>query len=139
MGLAGACKEGHIPGTTPLGYKRENKKLVINEYQAMIHGTININVASLQKYVEKYEKVEDGEDEEGNKKYKEVVATPNKVDVIVTVNGEQVEDRTVGEDTKNMQVGFDGKDTVTIKVIIDGSTKATKDINLNTTQSIVIE
>ena len=34
MGLAGACKEGHIPGTTPLGYKRENKKLVINEVTA---------------------------------------------------------------------------------------------------------
>lgn len=30
IGLAGAIKEGHIPGKDPLGYKRENKKLVID-------------------------------------------------------------------------------------------------------------
>ncbi len=29
VGLAGAIKQGHIPSTAPLGYKRENKKLVI--------------------------------------------------------------------------------------------------------------
>ena len=28
IGLVGAVKEGHIPGATPFGYKRENKKLV---------------------------------------------------------------------------------------------------------------
>lgn len=31
IGLAGAIKEGHIPSKAPLGYKRENKKLVIDE------------------------------------------------------------------------------------------------------------
>ncbi len=30
IGLVGAIKEGHIPGKAPLGYKRENKKLVID-------------------------------------------------------------------------------------------------------------
>ena len=30
FGLIGAIKEGHAPGVTPLGYKRENKKLVID-------------------------------------------------------------------------------------------------------------
>lgn len=31
IGLAGAIKDGHIPSKTPLGYKRENKKLVIDQ------------------------------------------------------------------------------------------------------------
>lgn len=30
FGLVGAIKQGHAPGVTPLGYKRENKKLVID-------------------------------------------------------------------------------------------------------------
>ena len=30
FGLVGAIKEGHIPGKNPLGYKRDNKKLVID-------------------------------------------------------------------------------------------------------------
>ena len=30
VGLAGAIKEGHIPGKNPLGYKRDGKKLVID-------------------------------------------------------------------------------------------------------------
>ena len=30
FGLAGAIKEGHIPGKNPLGYKRDGKKLVID-------------------------------------------------------------------------------------------------------------
>lgn len=31
VGLAGAIKNGHLPSKTPLGYKRENRKLVPNE------------------------------------------------------------------------------------------------------------
>jgi len=31
VGLAGAISSGHIPSRTPLGYKRENKKLVVDE------------------------------------------------------------------------------------------------------------
>lgn len=34
FGLIGAIKNGHIPGQTPLGFKRENKKLVIDERTA---------------------------------------------------------------------------------------------------------
>ena len=31
LGLAGAIKNGHLPSKTPLGYKRDNKKLVPND------------------------------------------------------------------------------------------------------------
>ena len=30
IGLAGAIKQGHIPSVTPLGYKRLDKKLIID-------------------------------------------------------------------------------------------------------------
>ena len=33
FGLVGAIKKGHIPSRAPLGYKRENKKLVINHIE----------------------------------------------------------------------------------------------------------
>ena len=113
--------------------------ITVNEFQSLIHGSVTINVASLQGYTEKYEKVEDGVDAEGNKKYKDVLIKPKDVEVIVTANDEQVERKTVSEDTKSMSVGFDGKDTVTIKVKIDGSTKRTESINLNSTTTLTIE
>lgn len=36
VGLTGAIKKGNIPGKTPLGYKREGRKLVIDEATAPI-------------------------------------------------------------------------------------------------------
>ena len=30
IGMAGAIKQGHIPNRAPLGYRREDKKLVID-------------------------------------------------------------------------------------------------------------
>ena len=36
VGLTGAIKKGNIPGKTPLGYKREGRKLVIDESTAPI-------------------------------------------------------------------------------------------------------
>lgn len=36
VGLAGAIKEGHLPGKTVLGYKRDNKKLVVNPAESPI-------------------------------------------------------------------------------------------------------
>lgn len=34
FGMVGAIKSGHIPGKTPLGYKRDNKKLAQDEETA---------------------------------------------------------------------------------------------------------
>lgn len=118
--------------------KNSEIAITINEYQKMIHGTINIDVASLSGYTPKYEKVEDGKDEEGNPKYKEVLVTPNKVNLVVTVDDEQVESKEVSQDTTNVTIGFDGEGTVRIKVWIGSNLKATKDLNLNSTTTINI-
>ncbi|MBE6158301.1 MAG: recombinase family protein [Firmicutes bacterium] len=56
FGLVGAIKEGHIPGKTPLGYKREDKKLVVDPltkdivkriYNLYFEGKSYSNIATL--------------------------------------------------------------------------------------------
>ena len=112
--------------------KNTEISITINEYQKITQGTINIDVAALTGYEPKYKKVEDGKDENGNTKYKEVLETPEKVKLKVLVDDVQVEEKEVSEDSKAVQINFDGEGTVRIKVIIDGSTKKTVDMNLNT-------
>lgn len=118
--------------------KNTEISITINEYQKITQGTINIDVAELTGYTPKYKKVEDGKDEDGKTKYKDVLIPPEKVKIKVTVNDEQVTEQEVSEDEKALQVNFDGEGTVRIKVIIDGSTKKTVDMNLNseTTKNI---
>ena len=111
--------------------KNTEISITINEYQKITQGTINIDVAELTGYTPKYKKVEDGKDEDGKTKYKDVLIPPEKVKIKVTVNDEQVTEQEVSEDEKALQVNFDGEGTVRIKVIIDGSTKKTVDMNLN--------
>jgi len=48
IGMAGAIKQGHIPNRAPLGYKREDKKLVID------YSTKNIVVRIFNLYYEGY-------------------------------------------------------------------------------------
>ena len=118
--------------------KNTEISITINEYQKITQGTINIDVAALTGYTPKCKKVEDGKDEDGKTKYKDVLIPPEKVKIKVTVNDEQVTEQEVSEDEKALQVNFDGEGTVRIKVIIDGSTKKTVDMNLNseTTKNI---
>ena len=56
IGMSGAIKEGHIPGKTPIGYKRENKKLVpdpltkdivIRIYKLYFEGNSYQNIANI--------------------------------------------------------------------------------------------
>lgn len=118
--------------------KNSEITITINEFQEIKHGVININIAKLTGYTARYEKVQNGFDDEGNPKYEEVLVTPNKVHLTVTVDGEQVESKDVSQDLENVSVGFDSTGTVTIKVIIDGSTKATKTMNLDIETTINI-
>ena len=131
--------------------KNSEITITVNEFEEMKRGTINVNVASLQKYTQQYEKKkeivketvtdpETGETQEVEKEVEKEVAVPaEQVNLTVTVDNEQVESKDVSEDSTNIAVGFDAKGTVTIKVIINGSTKATKTLNLNTETEITIE
>ena len=104
--------------------------ITINTFSALKTGTLYINVASLTGYTPEKETNEEGE---------EVIKKPGTVSLKVTVDGEQVESKTVSKDETNVVVTFDGKDTVTIKVIIDGTTKATRSFNLNTESEMTIQ
>ena len=121
----------------------KNSEITINEYQAMVHGTININVASLTGYEPTYkkikEKIKDPETGEEKEVEKEVLANqPSKVKLVVLVDDVQVESKDVSEDLTNVTVGFDGEGTVRITVKIDGTVKARKDLNLNAQTTINI-
>ncbi len=97
--------------------------ITINTYSELKKGTIIINVASI------LEKIQNT-GESGEK---------DTVDVKVTVDGEQVEFQTVSKDTTNFVVTIDARDTVEVKVIIDGSLRGKKDFNLNTETEITID
>ena len=123
--------------------KNTEISITINEYQAMVHGTININVASLTGYEPTYkkikEKIKDPETGEEKEVEKEVLANqPSKVKLVVLVDDVQVESKDVSEDLTNVTVGFDGEGTVRITVKIDGTVKARKDLNLNAQTTINI-
>lgn len=123
--------------------KNSEITITINEYRAMVHGTININVASLTGYEPTYKKIKEKtkDPETGDEKEveKEVLANqPNKVKLVVLVDDVQVESKDVSEDLSNVTVGFDGEGTVRVTVKIDGTVKARKDLNLNTETTINI-
>ena len=104
--------------------------ITINTYSALKQGTVYINVASLTGYTPQKEIDENGE---------EVTKDPGTVSLKVTIDGEQVESKTVKKDVNSVAVSFDGKGTVTVKVIIDGSTKATKSFDLNSQTEMTIQ
>ncbi len=104
--------------------------ITINTYSELKTGTININVASITGYKPETEENENGET---------ITKEPGTVQLKVTVDGEQVEAKTVKKDTTNVKVTISGRGTVVVKVIIDGSTKRTQEFNLNTEKEITIQ
>ena len=114
--------------------------IYINDYQAIKQGTAIINIAKLTNYEEQYTKVDTGEvDEDGNKIYKEELVPAKDVHLIVRVDGTQVESTTVKQNEDAFSVRVEGTGTVTIEVVIDGSRKAKRDLNLNASTSITID
>ena len=113
--------------------KNSEITITINEYQEIKTGTIKINVASLTDYEPTYQKVIDEETGEE----KEVLVKPKDVHVIVRVNGEQVEEDDVSQDTTEFIAYCSGKGTVEIKVEIDGNITTTE-LNLNDTKPEIV-
>lgn len=104
--------------------------ITINTYSALKTGMLHINVAALTGYTQETEVNEEGET---------VTKKPGTVSLKVTVDGEQVESKTVSKDSKDVTVTFSATGTVTVKVIIDGSTKSTKSFNLNSQTEMTID
>ncbi|MBO5413740.1 MAG: Stk1 family PASTA domain-containing Ser/Thr kinase [Clostridia bacterium] len=104
--------------------------ITINTYSELKTGTITINVASIVDYTPETEENEEGET---------VTKDPETVELKVTVDGEQIESKKVSKDTTDLKVTTTGRGTVVVKVIIDGSTKRTKEFNLNTQTEITID
>lgn len=120
--------------------KNEEITIYINDYQAIKQGTAIINIAKLTNYEEQYTKVDTGEvDEDGNKIYKEELVPAKDVHLIVRVDGTQVESTTVKQNEDAFSVRVEGTGTVTIEVVIDGSRKAQRPLNLNASTSITID
>ena len=76
-------------------------------------------------------------DDEGNEVEKE--NKPKDIKLKVLVDGKQVASRTVKENSTNEKVSVSGKGTVTIEVWLGEELKKTVDMDLNTTQELVID
>lgn len=104
--------------------------ITLNEFDEIKSAKVTINVKSLLGYKEQFEQGDDG------------IMTPippKQVTLRVTVDDEQVVSKQVSEDVANEVVTFEDSGTVEIKVYIDGSRKATKQLNLNTGTSVTID
>ena len=104
--------------------------ITVNQLVETKTGTVTLNVKSLTGYKDKITN-EDGE---------EVPNTPKKVEIKVTVNGEQVYKEKVSEDKTDIKINnISGKGTVEIKVYIDETLTKTVSMDLNKTTSMTIE
>jgi beta-lactam-binding protein with PASTA domain len=104
--------------------------ITLNEFDEIKSAKVTINVKSLLGYRAQSIEGDDG------------VMTPippKQVTLRVTVDEEQILSKQVSEDTENEVVTFEDSGTVEIKVYIDGSRKATKQLNLNSGTTITID
>ncbi len=100
--------------------------ITVNKIPEIVSGTVYINVKSIERYTESV-------DDEGKP------IEPKEVKLKVLVNDEQVEERSVSQDSENESVTIQGIGTVTVKVYIDGNLRRTEQIDLNTVKEKTIE
>ena len=105
--------------------------ITVNQLPKIKQGTVKINVKSIRGY--EPPKVD-------NTLSNSVTTTgPEKVELKVTVNDEQVEKKQVSEASTNETIQVQGIGTVTIKVYINGNLKRTEQFNLNNSDTLTIE
>ena len=103
--------------------------ITVNQLVETKTGTITIDVKSLTGYKDTTTN-EDGE---------EVNNKPEKVEIKVTVNGEQVYKEKVSEDKTDLKItNVSGKGTVEIKIYIDETLTKTVSMDLNKTTTMTI-
>ncbi len=113
--------------------EKESKiTITINKIEALITGTVKVNLKSLLgssiEYVEK-------ENEETGETTK--VAKTSKVEI--TAGSDTIYSKNIPQDTTNISASVTGKGTITIKVKVDGVTEKTVTMNLNQQTALTIE
>ena len=114
--------------------KGSNITITVNKIEELIDGNVTVNLKSLLNYTPKTT----SKNTAGN-----TTTTENEVETAkleIKVNDERVYyNEKEKKDATAVKANFAGKGTVTIKVIVDGATKATKNLNLKNETSITIE
>lgn len=112
--------------------KESKMTITINKIEALITGTITVNLKSLLGTNIEY--VEEVDPETGETIKKAKTAT-----VKIVAEGDTLYSKKVAQDKTDITTKVTGKGTVTIKVYVDDVIKSTKDINLNQTTTLTIE
>ena len=112
--------------------------LTVNKLTETKSATLTVNVKSLLGGAVEYEET----DTPANNTTNSVTTTNKKVknvQVKIVVGSDTVYKDSIDPTTTNLVQTISGKGTVTVKVYIDDVLKSTKDVNLNTTNSLIIE
>ena len=112
--------------------------LTVNKLTETKSATLTVNVKSLLGGAVEYEET----DTPANNTTNSVTTTNKKVknvQVKILVGSDTVYKDSIDPTTTNLVQTISGKGTVTVKVYIDDVLKSTKDVNLNTTNSLIIE
>lgn len=113
--------------------------LTVNKLTETKSATLTVNVKSLLGGKVEYEENSTSTNNTNDTN----TTTPNKtvknVEVKITVGTDTVYKNKIDPTTTNLYQTISGKGTVTVKVYIDDVLKSTKDVNLNNTNSVVIE
>ncbi len=103
--------------------------ITVNKIEALIDGTVTVNLKSLIKYT--------GPEENTNNT---TVQEPQTVKLQITVDDDSIyTNESERKDATNVKASFSGKGTVTIRVKVNGDIRATKTLNLKESTSITIE